>query len=250
MTSPEAAWVSPAPPSEPKQDVESYALECSLRSLIFLGCATAPRSRQTSLGSSEAGHQCDRRLAYRLAGTPATNLADPLRPLVGTGVHLVMADLFRRLDGGSGRFLVEQHVGYRDVPGTVDLYDRFTHTVVDFKTTTASNLKHLRHDGPPRQYVVQVHLYAAALKAEGEDVRYVALAVLPTDGHLDDMWVWRKPYDFAIADEAVDRLAQLLNKDPSTVESKPDRLCPWCDHYRPTTPVDLTIGCPGRGSNA
>jgi hypothetical protein len=207
---------------------------------------TSERSLQTSLGSSEAGHQCDRRIAYKLAGVPAVNLRDPLRSLLGVGWHAAMADLFRRVDAGSGRYLVEARVTYRGVPGTLDLFDRYTHTVVDWKTSRKSNVMHLRHDGPRKHQTVQVQLYAAGLAQQGEDVRYVALAFVPTDADsLQDLWLWRAPYDQAVADAAIDRVNTLTGVSPGNVQCVPDRLCPWCAHYRPASD-DLNVGCPGR----
>jgi hypothetical protein len=241
MTSP---FASPDPPAEPKLDVEAYAIEAALRSLIMLGSVTAPRSLQVTLGTSEVGHVCERRIAYRLAGTPKANLTDPLRSLTGTGVHLALADMFRRLGAHSGRFLVEQPVCYRGVPGTVDLYDRYTRTVIDWKTVLKSKLSHLRHDGPARNYVTQTMLYAAGLREAGEDVKTVALAFLPVDDELAKLWVWRAPFDQARADEAMDRIEALRYRAPETVPATPDRLCGWCDYYRPQS-TDLATGCPG-----
>ena len=194
---------------------------------------------------SEAGRPCDRQLAHRLAGTRPVNLTDPARALVGTGYHHALAEVFARLDGGSGRFEVERRVTYRGVPGTIDLFDRGTATVVDWKTTTASKLKRIRHDGPRVEYVTQVHLYGAALDVAGEDVSWVALAYLPVDGPLTDLWVWRTAYDRATADAAVARVDSLRMVDhPSTVAATPVHLCPWCPYYRARVPASRET-CPG-----
>lgn len=244
-------WGSPAPAdaaSATPLDVEAYALETALRGLVHLGTATSARSLQASLGSSEAGHACDRRIAYRLAGARPTNLTDPLRAFVGSGFHSAIAELFVRLDAGSGRFLVEQRLMYRGLPGTVDLFDRYTRTVIDWKTTLKSKLTKVRHDGPAQPYIVQTQLYGAALAASGEDVRSVALAFVPVDGSLADLWVWRARFDQRIADDAIDRIERLAGKDPATVKHTPDRLCPWCSHFREGS-TDLAAGCPG-GSKA
>ncbi len=240
-------WTAPSPVDEgPREafDPEAYALEAALRSLVMLGAVTSPRSVQATLGSSEAGYVCDRRVAYKLAGVPAANMRDPLRALVGVGVHSVLASIFYRLDATAGRFLVERALSYRGIPGTVDLFDRFTKTVVDWKSTTAAKLKRLRHEGPTASYVVQTQLYGAALAAAGEDVRHVALAFLPIDGELADLWVWRAPYDQAVADRAIDRIERLAGRAPKDVPATPDRLCPWCHHYRKGS-TDLTVACPG-----
>jgi len=238
-------WAAPTPPSETPIDVDAYALGKTLETLIALGAATSVRSTQTTLGSSEAGHQCDRRIAYRLAGVPAVNhVQDPLRAFVGVGLHLGMAELFQRLDGGAGRFLVESHVEYRGVPGTVDLFDRFTGTVIDWKSTVRSKVSAIQRDGPPMPYVVQCQIYAAALAAAGEAVRTVALAFVPVDGQLSGLYVWRAPFEQRVADEAVDRIDRLRRTLPADAHHRVDRLCPWCHHYLAGS-TDLAIGCPG-----
>lgn len=243
----------PNPVTLPGPDPEAYALEASLRSLVWLGAATSPRSRQRVVGASELGEPCQRKLAYRLDGTPPVNLPDPLRATVGTGVHAVMADMFRRLDAESGRFLVEIPVRYRGIPGTVDLFDRLTATVIDWKTVLRGKLGKLRVDGPPERYRVQLHTYAAGLMAMGETVRWVALAYMPIDSTLDDMWVWRTAASVAEADTAIDRLNGIherkLNNvsgviEPAGVEAKPSVLCGWCDYHRPGIPTD-DYGCKG-----
>lgn len=247
---------SPTPAGPDPVDVEAYAYGTVLRTLVELGASTAPRSQQRAIGASEIGHPCQRRHAYRHAGTPPVNQPDPTRSMVGTAVHLVMADIFRRLDAGTGRYLVETPVSYRGVPGTVDLYDRATGTLVDWKTTLGAKVKRLMVDGPPAQYVTQVQLYGAALAAAGESVRHVALAYLPVDTTIRDLWVWRAPADPTLADDAVNRADVFVQQeltgnpawtDPATVEPRPSRLCPWCPYYQPTT-SNLTTACPGNTS--
>lgn len=227
----------------PEMDPTALALATALDSLIALGAATTPRSLQLAIGSSEAGHKCDRRLVYKLNGVPPCNFRDPLRALFGSEAHAALADMFRRLNAGSGRFLVETPVQYRSFPGTVDLYDRHTKTVVDWKSTTKAKLRRIRSEGAPRPYQVQLQLYAAGLAEVGEEPVRVALAYLPIDGELSDLWVWTDLVRRDVADDAVDRVARLEGIKPADATPKPDRLCPWCDHYRPGS-TDLGTGCP------
>jgi hypothetical protein len=228
----------------PPIDVEAYALGQTLSTLIQLGAANLPRSTQVSLGSSEAGHGCDRRIAYKLAGTKPTNVRDPLRALVGSEKHAVLAEIFTQLSIHTGRYLVEVPVGYRGIPGTCDLFDVATGTVIDWKTTLKNKLSHLRGQGPRPSYTTQVQLYGAGLEAAGYEVRHVALAFIALDGDLDDIWVWRTRYDQAVADAAIDRVEALTDQDPAIVPATPDSLCGWCSHYRPGS-MNLAIGCPG-----
>jgi hypothetical protein len=244
---------APDTPTGQRPDPEAYALGMALRSLVSLGAATAPRSLSRAVGASQLGAVCDRRLAYKLAGTPPVNLTDPLRALVGVGVHLVLADMFRRLDQGAGRFLVETPVTYRGVHGTCDLYDRWSGTVVDWKSTLKAKLSHVRAEGPSPEQVVQCHTYGAGLTVAGEKVRTVALVYVPVDGGLDDWHVWRAPYDQTIVDGAVDRLNQLAQVQltapsgrlqPSTVTPTPTVLCGWCEHHNAASD-DTDRACPG-----
>lgn len=241
MTTIQPAWSPPHRPQATPLDVEAYALETSLRSLLYLGMSTTPRNQQQAIGASEVGHPCDHKVASRLHGLPTVNVRDLWPAFVGTGVHLALADAFARLDADSGRFLVEHATSYRDVPGTCDVFDRYTGTVVDWKTTKLARLKQIRHNGPPAPYVVQLQLYAAALAAEGERVRHVALAFLPVDGSLEDLWVWRTAYDQAVADAAVQRLNVLRGVLPGDAPRRPDDMCGWCNYFRPGG----TGGCPG-----
>lgn len=236
----EAPDASHAKPLDP----ESYALQRSLISLIQLGAATSHRSLQPVIGMSEIGRICERQIAYTLNGTEKSNLTDPLRALIGTGWHLAMEAMFKRLDGGSGRFLVERNVRFRGIPGTLDLYDRLEHTLIDWKTVLRSKLANIRYNGPQSAHVIQLQGYAATLAAAGEDVRWCALAFIPVDGELDDLYVWRTPYDASVADAAVNRVNKLLDRPASTVDPTYSDLCPWCDFYQPDS-TDIEAGCPG-----
>lgn len=245
---------APRPQTTPEPDPEAYALETALRSLVALGASMHPRTKQRAVGMSEIGRACARRLAYKMGDTAPVNLSDPLRALVGAGVHAVMAETFRRLDGGSGRFLVESPVLYRGVPGTLDLFDRLTGTVVDWKTTLRAKIGRLRVDGPSAEYQTQIQMYAAALTAQGEDVRAVALVFVPVDSVLTDLYAWRAAPDLARADAAVDRLhglhaAELESADgrfprPSQVDASPGPLCKWCDYHNPRS-TDTDHSCKG-----
>ena len=246
-------WQTPQPyESAPViADAEAYALAGVYRTLIGIGAATATRTLQRTIGSSELGYACDRRLAYRLSETPVTNTRDPLVTLLGTGWHAAMAETFARINGlTGGRFLVEQPVMYRDIPGQCDLYDKTLATVVDWKSSTLDKISHLKRQGPALPYQVQVQCYASGLIELGHDVRNVALVFVPRDGKtLDQIWVWRTKYDRKVADDAIDRLEALRGKAPQDVPATPDRLCPWCSHYLPGS-TDLSVGCPGNGGGS
>jgi hypothetical protein len=246
-SAPGAIWLPPPPrdTSPAPMDPVAFALAQTYASLIALGAATSPRSLQMSVGSSEIGFECDRRLAYKLAGTPAASHSlDPMRALVGTGIHAALKDIFVRLDAGSGRFVVEGRTFYRSIPGQFDLYDRWNRCLVDWKSTSKGRLRQYRAEGLPRNYTVQPMMYAAGLKAGGEDPAQVAVVFLPYDGELSDVWAWVAPVDIKVADDACDRLDRLRGQQPSNVDNVPSRLCKYCDHHLPGS-TDLRIGCPG-----
>lgn len=211
---------------------------------------TEARSLQTGIGPSEIGNKCDRRIAYKFAGTPRVNFPDPLRSMAGTGMHEVLANYFRRLDGGAGRYLVEHKVAYRDIPGSVDLYDRRRRVLIDWKSPLKTKARKVVTDGPDHGYVVQVHTYGAGLLEQGEPVERVALCMIPPDGTLDDMRLWVQPLDVSVADTAIERvrtIAQTVLREtsPGDVDATPSHLCGWCPYYREGS-SDLNVACPGQ----
>lgn len=235
---------APPPPGNPI----GIALGEWLRELIWTGAATTPRSLQATAGMSEVGDDCDRQLAYKILGTTPSNLqSDPMASLVGTGIHLVLAEMFHRLDAGTGRWLIEKPVSYRGIPGTADAYDRRRKLLIDWKSTSKAKLRKTRADGPPRRYLVQTQLYAAALRELGEDPQQAALVYVARDGGLDELFVWPVAIDSTIADEAIaryERIAGATKGSLAEIRAKPTPLCSWCDFYRPGS-TDLTHGCPG-----
>jgi PD-(D/E)XK nuclease superfamily len=239
-----ALWHAAAPVSDlPPDPPEAAELAQRYRELVRYGSDTSERSRQREIGASEIGWECDRRVAYRLAGTPATNRTDPLRALMGSGTHLWLAATFARFNSRHVRFLVEYGCTYRGVTGHGDLYDIANGTVVDWKTTTAANIRAFRRGSVPPYSVVQVQHNAAALAADGWQPRAVALAYLPTDSTLDNSWVWRGEVDPALVDAAIDRVDRLRGVDPATVPARPGRHCAYCHQYNANA-TDLTRSCP------
>lgn len=243
---PEPVAAEPAP-----FDPEAYALQRELTSFIALGTAIDPRSLQASIGSSEIGKLCDLQVSHKLRGTPPTNAGASrgrLRRLTGTGVHLALAEIFRRLDHGSRTFLIEEPVAYRGVPGTADLVLRSGTTVVDWKTAKRAKIARVRREGVPRHYQVQVQMYAAGLIEAGEDIRRVAVAYIPIDNEnnedLEQVYVWSAPVDRRIADDAVDRLERIAHQSIADTQRRPDRMCVYCNHYQPGS-TNLAVGCPG-----
>lgn len=235
----------PTMPTPPPVSPLEAELAGALTEAIWTGAATEPRSQQAALGFSEYADPCARKLAYRMAGTPRVNhRADPLPAMRGTGLHLHLAHMFRRLDAGTGRYLVEHPVAYRGVVGSADLFDRRRATVIDWKTTTLTKLKRLKLSGPAERQQAQVHGYGAGLREAGEDVANVALVWLAIDGSLADTHVWARPLSVLVVDKAISRLAD-LTQPPEATPAAASPLCPWCPFYRPGTTSPTSQGCPG-----
>lgn len=249
-----------APPEgkpEPTINPIGMAMGEWLRELIWTGEATRPRSLQKTVGMSEVGGECDREIAYKIAGHRKLNInRDPMPSITGSGIHLVLAEMFTRMDGGVGRWLIEQRVTYRGIPGSVDAYDTRRGLIVDWKSTAKAKIRKLRTDGPPRRYERQVQMYAAALREAGEDPQQAALVYLARDGALTDLFVWPITLDEAAAVAAADRYHAIASKVepqlldpagfiPGDFTPTPSRLCGWCDYHRAGS-TDLKLGCPGQ----
>lgn len=222
----------------------------TVRDALFDSAVTAPRSLQREFGPSDLGEVCDRRLAYHLAGVRPAQYPDPFRAEVGRAVHEYIADTYRKIDAGSGRYLVEHPVTYRGITGRVDILDRRRHIVTDWKTTTLRSRKMRKGGAPWKSHLVQVSAYGLGLRAQGERVDYVSVVMLPVDGELSDIRPWVSPLNgelIAAADAAVDRVLELSAKQPNPADVKPtpNPLCPWCPWYKPDSP-DLSIACPGK----
>lgn len=230
-----------------------YVSEFARDRLVMID-STKSRSRQTTVGPSEIGQDCPRRLAYRIAGTPAVNFPDPLKAMIGTGLHEVIASGLHRLEGGTGRYLIEHSVTYRGITGSVDIFDRFTRRAIDWKTTTKTRIRSYQREGPPTPYVIQANIYAQGLIAQGEQVDLIALTFIPRDGVLSDVWTWANSPNKEIADKAITRYEDIQEQTrqapngPAGVRAVPSTLCGYCPNHRKDA-TDPSVACPGRNSN-
>lgn len=245
-----------------------YAAE--LRRVVLDHAARAPRTVQQHLGPSELGAVCDRQVAGKMAGLPATNhVADPWPSIVGTAVHAWLADAFTAANTRNGmlRWIAENKVTpHPDHPGTADLYDALERAVVDHKALGPSSLNKIRSGNPPRHYVVQLLLYGLGYFKLGLPVRRVALAAYPrTASSLDGLYVWSQ--DFSddsgqILGDVVDLLGEVFDQtrwrkeyaaeliaghaELLDVPATPtDDGCYFCPFYRPQSAKDQGRGCPG-----
>jgi len=110
-----------------------------------------PRSKQVYIGPSEIGHECTRRIAYKLLDWDKPNEmpgGGNWAAQVGTAIHAHLADIFAKLED----YEVEQKVTIRaNLTGTVDLFDKRRGIVMDWKTTGSSGLEKRRKEGATAQ---------------------------------------------------------------------------------------------------
>lgn len=230
--------------------------------LIRWASDTSPRSLQAVPGPSELGDPCDRRLAYRLAGSPAFNSRpDPLAAVVGTGLHSWMEEAVRRFNAtfGDDTLIPETRLQIDPiVQGTSDLYHRQLRCVIDYKGAGPDVVKKAMADGPSQGYKIQTHLYGLGYENLGLPVAYVALVYIPRAGSLKGIHVWVDRYDRTIAEKALDRMytvgGQLLtlgddetrfDKISATPDAKSCYFCPFHGEDM-LTGATAEYGCPGR----
>jgi hypothetical protein len=235
------------------------------REMFYAYSNRMERSAQTTLGPSEIGTPCDRRVAMSLLRVPPVNPGgDNWASFVGTCVHAGLAEMFMSADANQGRFAVEVPLTFPStlVPkGTSDLLDRTLFMVDDHKVMGRWSLDSLRTKGKPSEvYRVQLHVYGYGQQLKGERIEYVAIIAWPRENsNLDDLYVWVEPYDPSVALEAlarVERIAASIHdrigtgleeRNPLQVSATfPIRNdCRFCPFY---APGDKTMerGCNGK----
>src|ERR1043165_287215 len=259
----------PAMPNGSTPWAARYAWE--LMDAIKRQAARQPRNLQVHLGPSELGHICDRNVVGKLAGQPHTgHVIDPWPSIVGTAVHAWLADAFAKenLLNGFIRWVPEARVTPSPLqnPGTADLYDAATNTVVDWKVLGPTSIAKVKSpDGPPRHYVVQLLLYALGYRNLGLPVDRVALVALPrTAPTMAGMYVWERPHTTAddllisqvIAETqfrtAIARRIMAGEVRIEDVPYTPSDQCAFCPFFRPEAAREIREtgfqqggGCPG-----
>lgn len=242
-------------PGTPMSPFEMVLKE-ELLEILHYGSAESPRSRQVVLGCSEVGSDCDRRIAYRIVGTPPVNFPDPLKSSMGTAFHTWLDARTMEFQQAKGidRWITETEVFPADfLKGHVDLYDRKHRTVLDWKTTSADQIKIWRKEGIPHHYKVQIMLYGKGMINAGYPVERVGLIGINRSGAIRDILVLTLAYDEEFALSALRRTWNIgktvsENADFAKISSSPSRLCGWCPFYRGgSAPADAK-GCPGKTS--
>jgi len=230
-----------------------------LRPILVDFEAGSPRSLQTAIGPSEIAVECQRRLAYTLAGTPT--LPDgriKWEAMLGTAGHAMLADALRfdneRL--GRQRWLVEERV-FPDpsISGSCDCYDLDNDVVIDWKIVGKTSLEHYSRRGPSLQYKGQIHIYGRGWQRKGLHPAFVRIVFLPRATKFDDAYEWTERYSRRYGDGQLDRMyatsGMLADLDVANhpdlwnaVPAAPGADCRFCPYYRRGAPADAT-GCPG-----
>lgn len=216
-----------------------------------------PRSLQVEVGASSIGTSCQRQLGYKLLNTRKQSVEkDPgWMTQIGTAVHTYLENIFSTND----RYLTEQpvEIRYADffIPGTVDLYDKQTNTVIDFKIVGEATLSKAKRKDISTQYQVQVSLYALGLKQAGHRVDNVAILFMPRNKELKDAVMWEQPFDPKIAEAYIQRYhstrmltSQLGVKALETMLTA-NAPCMWCDWFNPDA-ATVAEGCKGTTKQA
>ena len=238
--------------ASPHKPNKTLAME--LAQMIHDAGVWTPRARQVAIGPSEMGHECTRRLAYKLLDWDQVNVSQSSNwaSQVGSAIHAHLAEIFRKKEG----FEVEQKVTIRgQLAGTVDLFDTVRGIVMDWKTTGYTKLQEYRKSGATAQHITQVQLYGYGKAQSGAKVNKVALVYLPTSGSLDEMHLELHDYDEKVALEALARvdditalLAQLdVESNPAMWDVIPkvaSRNCNWCPYFLPYS-TETAKGCSG-----
>lgn len=233
-------------------------LKAEVMHLIKKAITNHPRSLQKRIGPSEVGHPCARRIGYILLGSDDFNPfpSVPWKPTIGTATHAWLEEQFTAANGSNDlRWLVELKVSVGeiagvDITGHVDLYDRCTGTVLDWKVVGDTQLRKYKSKGPGEQYRQQIHLYGRGLTRRGGPVDNVVIAFLPRNGELRDAYFHSEPYDEAIALAALQRAngiataVSVMGTDALPLLEATEAYCRNCPFYKANS-TDLATGCPG-----
>ena len=252
--------VSRAPELDPHWIVESVRAT-GRTELVY--CAITGDAGAFALADDLMTGNCDRAVVSKMAGEAETgHTGDPWPSIVGLALDAWIKRYFaneNRLNGYD-RWLTDVRVYPHPLyPGTLDLYDTVTYTVIDLKALGVSTAAKLARSGPSPRYKNQVLLYAWGMRLAGYRVDRVAIVSLPrTKSFLADIYVWdhvlTEEDDLAVIEllqrtEARRRAAQMVLSQQLPIEAvqrTPDgESCHFCGFFRIEAAHDGGPGCPG-----
>jgi len=230
-----------------------------LQSIVYDFENSRERTMQKSIGLSEIGHACSRRIAYKLSGFPEpADTSDPWLAIIGTATHdwLAKALTWKNAQLGWDRYLIEHTVSLRDgLNGHCDVYDQEKYLVVDHKIVGKTMYDKYRIQGPLPEYKVQAHSYGQGWVNKGYRVDKVAIALFPRFIFLNQaFFVWSEAFDPGVVTKALARLDTIesliraLNPAADPVQFTkfprfPERNCLYCPFFKPGEDTGAT--CPG-----
>jgi hypothetical protein len=200
------------------------------------------RSQQKKIGPSEFGG-CARKLWYKLNDQEKTNPNTlSLASILGTGIHSHLQKIFHEQDPWGDRFILEGEFEFpeEDLVGHVDMYDKENAEVIDWKTSTKSNLGRYF---PSKAQRWQVQLYGLLVNRGGHDVKTVTLVGIPRDGDERDIVYHSEPFDPEVCKEA---LAWLKEVREATTPPPAEKDASFCKHYCGFYDATGEKGCVGR----
>jgi hypothetical protein len=181
------------------------------------------RSQQKEMGWSDIAG-CRAYMGYRLDGEWATDDTDEWRAIAGTALHDGWLTPVRRaaLDRVGHQAEFGPVVEYRGVRGHPDEVNYTLGEITDFKFPTLSTAKLFEDAEVLNQRFAQPMGYAAAVmeterwKAAAPPHRvdrpWVRLLVCPVDGKFSDWKVYERDFDRDLADAAVERYLDTLER--------------------------------------
>jgi len=238
---------------------DSEELKAELLTMIRWAEEFSPRAQQVSLGPSDLGHECDRALAYKVAGLKGPNMGDPWPAFVGSAIHERLEGVIRSYQvANGGTWQIEKRIKVDDlISGRADLVR--PPLLVDIKSAGKDMLDKVKKNDPPDRYLIQINAYAKGLRNAGIEITKVALAFFPRSGWLTDLHVWvghysedlamrgiRRPYELA---QKLTELDIINNPDKwNDIPATPGFGCQWCsqfDKHRMLEEGADAKGCPG-----
>lgn len=239
-----------------KSELELLAdeLKRELMQVITDAGRYSPRSRQVSIGPSELGEECTRKLAYKLLDWEKVNVtaSGSWAAQIGTAIHAYLEQIF----SGDEKYQTETRVEIRaGLKGTVDLFHNERNMVIDWKTKSPNGVKEKRSQGASKKEIIQVMTYAYGKVKEGIKVDYVGLVYLPTGGQISDMYIELHQYNEKYVTDALERIDKVyellstidVEANPAMwahIPAEPSRMCMYCPYFKPFS-NDPSVACPG-----
>jgi hypothetical protein len=191
--------------------------------------AQRSRSKQSDLGMSQVG-LCARQAQYVMeeGGKPGFSMA----AIMGTAFHDVLYEARKHRPVSAEREVVLTHEGIT-VMGHPDEWD--SQSVTDFKTSATETIDRyeLDPDSVPRNYLWQVHLYAAALLARGEitqEYPLLRLVFFDRNGKREPLCLERK-FSPDVLSEAINWLREVHGHIEAGTEADREKPVTYCQDY-------------------